>query len=83
MREKAIDILEEAFDTASTLEEKDLRVDMVKLIGKELIEIYIERAEELVKFELDTSLRSYESALAIAQRSGERESEARISHKIG
>lgn len=41
MRDKAIDILEEAFDTASTLEEKELRVDMVKLIGKELIEIYI------------------------------------------
>ena len=56
---------------------------MVKLIGKELIEIYIEKAEELVKFELDASLKSYENALAIAQRSGERESQARISHKIG
>jgi len=44
MREKAIDILEEGFDTASTLEHKEQRVEMVKLIGKELIEIYIEKA---------------------------------------
>lgn len=45
---------------------------MVKLIGKELIEIYIDRAEEQVKYNLEDSLKSYESALAIAQRSGER-----------
>ena len=44
MREKAIDILEEGFDTARTLEHKEQRVEMVKLIGKELIEIYIEKA---------------------------------------
>lgn len=50
MREKAIEILEGAFDNASTLEQKELRTDMVKLIGKQLIEIYIEKAEELVKF---------------------------------
>ena len=37
MREKAIELLEEAFDSASTLEQKELRQDMVKLIGKELI----------------------------------------------
>lgn len=37
MREKAIEILEEAFDTASTLEQKEQRTEMVKLIGKELI----------------------------------------------
>jgi hypothetical protein len=49
-REKAIEILEDAFDNASTLEEKELRLEMVKLIGKELIEIYIDQAEELVKF---------------------------------
>lgn len=83
MRYKAIQILEEAFDTASTLEEKQLRVQMVKLIGKELIEIYIDQAEEQVKHSLESSLKSYECALAIAQRSGERESQARISHKIG
>lgn len=32
---------------------------MVKLIGKELIEIYIEKAEELVKFELESALKAY------------------------
>lgn len=32
---------------------------------------------------MEAALKSYESALAIAQRSSERESEARISHKIG
>ena len=62
--------MEEAFDNAITLENKELRVEMVKLIGKELIEIYMEKAEELVKFELDEALKAYESALAIAQRSG-------------
>jgi len=56
---------------------------MVKLIGKELIEIYLEKAEDLVKFDAQAALKSYESALSIAQRSSERESEARISHKIG
>ena len=56
---------------------------MVKLIGKQLIEIYIEKAEELVKFELEAALKAYESALAIAQRASERQSGARISHKIG
>jgi hypothetical protein len=44
-RDKAIDILEEAFDDASTLHDKDQRTEMVKLIGKELIEIHIEKAE--------------------------------------
>jgi hypothetical protein len=32
---------------------------MVKLIGKELIEIYIEKAEELAKMDLIESLRAY------------------------
>jgi hypothetical protein len=32
---------------------------MVKLIAKELIEIYIKKAEELVKFELEPALKSY------------------------
>lgn len=59
MRYKAIQILEEAFDTASTLEEKQLRVEMVKLIGKELIEIYIDQAEEQVKHSLESALKSY------------------------
>jgi hypothetical protein len=36
-KERAIEILEDAFDNASTLEQKELRVEMVKLIGKELI----------------------------------------------
>ena len=37
MRFKAIEILEEAFDTAIVLEDKELKVEMVRLIGKELI----------------------------------------------
>jgi hypothetical protein len=49
-RDRAIEILEEAFDGASTLHDKEQRVEMVKLIGKELIEIHIAKAEELVKF---------------------------------
>jgi hypothetical protein len=48
-QERAIEILEDAFDSASTLEAKELRLEMVRLIGRELIEIYIEKAEELVK----------------------------------
>jgi hypothetical protein len=48
-----------------------------------LIEIYIDKAEETVKFDLEDALRAYESALNISQRSNELESEARISHKIG
>jgi tetratricopeptide (TPR) repeat protein len=56
---------------------------MVRLIGKELIEIYIEKAEELVKIDLAYALKAFESGLVVAQRAGERESEARISHKIG
>lgn len=47
---------------------------MVRLIGKELIEIYIEKAEDLVKIDLVESLRAFECGLAIAQRAGERES---------
>lgn len=82
-RDQAIEILEDAFDSASTLDAKDQRTEMVRLIGKELIEIYIEKAEDLVKIDLVESLRSFECGLAIAQRAAERESEARISHKIG
>jgi hypothetical protein len=37
--------LEDAFDNGSTLDNKEQRTEMVKLIGKELIEIYIEKAE--------------------------------------
>lgn len=48
-----------------------------------MIEIYIDKAEELVRFDLEEALRAYESSLAIAQRANELESEARISHKIG
>lgn len=33
-KEKAIEILEDGFDNASTLEDKELRMEMVKLIGK-------------------------------------------------
>lgn len=47
---------------------------MVRLIGKELIEIYIEKAEDLVKIDLVESLRAFECGLAIAQRAAERES---------
>ena len=41
---------------------------MTKLIGKELIEIYIKKAEQCLKFDLVESLKSYESSLKIAQR---------------
>ena len=34
---------------------------MVRLIGKELIEIYIEKAEELVKIDLVYALKAFES----------------------
>ena len=44
-RDQAIEILEDAFDSASTLDNKEQRTEMVRLIGKELIEIYIEKAE--------------------------------------
>ncbi len=71
-RDEAIEILEDAFDNASTLDGKEQRGEMVKLIGKELIEIYIEKAEELAKIDLVESLKAYESGLAIAQRAAER-----------
>ena len=32
---------------------------MVKMIGKELTEIYIKKAEELVKFQIEAALKSY------------------------
>lgn len=73
-RDQAIEILEDAFDNASTLDAKDQRTEMVRLIGKELIEIYIEKAEDLVKIDLVESLRAFECGLAIAQRAAERES---------
>jgi tetratricopeptide (TPR) repeat protein len=82
-RDQAIEILEDAFDSASTLDNKEQRTEMVRLIGKELIEIYIEKAEELVKIDLAYALKAFESGLVVAQRASERESEARISHKIG
>ena len=71
-RDQAIEILEDAFDNASTLDAKDQRTEMVRLIGKELIEIYIEKAEQLVKIDMVQALRAYQCGLAIAQRSAER-----------
>lgn len=55
----------------------------MKLIGKELIEIYIEKAEKIIKFDLEESLVAYENGLKVARRAEELDSEARISHKIG
>ena len=75
--------MEEAFDSACTIDDKDQRGEMMHLIGKELIEIYIQKAEEEVKFDLEESLKAYDCGLNISQRAGEHESEARISHKIG
>lgn len=56
---------------------------MVKLIGKQLIQIYIKKAEQCLKYDINEALIAYESGLKIAQRSKQTESEARISHKIG
>jgi hypothetical protein len=56
---------------------------MVKLIGKDLIDIYIEKAKDTEKYDLDAALKTYESARRIAQKANERQSEATISHKIG
>ena len=56
---------------------------MTKLIGKQLIEIYIKKASECEKFALEQGLQAYESALKIAKRANQPESEARISHRIG
>lgn len=38
------------------------------------MEIYIEKAEELVKIDMVYALKTYESGLAVAQRAGEKES---------
>ena len=56
---------------------------MSKLIGKELIEIYIKKAAESEKFNVELGLEAYESAFRIAKRANEVQSEARIAHKIG
>lgn len=56
---------------------------MSKLIAKELIEIYIKKASECEKYDITLGLNAYESALKVAQRARELQSEARISHKIG
>lgn len=76
-------MLEEGFDSACTLEQKELRQEMIKLIGKELIEIYIDKAQEMAKFQSEAALSAYQSALSIAQRANQRDNEALISHKIG
>lgn len=44
-KNEAIELLEDAFDMACVLEDKGKRMEMTKLIGKELIEIYIKKAE--------------------------------------
>ena len=82
-KDKAIEILEEAFDNACILEDEEQRLELVKLIGKELIEIYIKKAEEFEKINVDEALRAYENALSTSKRAKETENEARISHKIG
>ena len=82
-KEQAIDILERAFDDACVLENEEQRNEMTKLIGKELIEIYIKKAKECEKFDLELGLEAYENALKVAKRAKELQSEARISHKIG
>ena len=56
---------------------------MTKLIGKELIEIYMKKAAECERINLEIGLQAYECALRIAKKSNELDSEARISHKIG
>jgi hypothetical protein len=65
---EAIELLEDAFDMACFLDDKSKRVEMTKLIGKELIEIYIKKAEETLKFDVNSALQSYESGLKVAQR---------------
>ena len=45
-KEEAIDILEGAFDDACVLENEEQRAEMTKLVGKELIEIYMKKASE-------------------------------------
>jgi len=45
-------LLEDGVDMACVLEDKGKRGEMTRLIGKELIEIYIKKAEEMLKFDV-------------------------------
>lgn len=47
---------------------------MTKLIGKELIELYIKKAGQCEKLNLEMGLQAYENALKIAKRSNELQS---------
>lgn len=58
-KDEAIDLLENAFDEACILEEPQQRMEMTKTIGKELIEIYIKKATQCEKYNLEQGLQAY------------------------
>ena len=53
------------------------------MVGKELIEIYMKKAAESQKFNLDLGREDYLNGLKVAKRAKELQSQARICHKIG